>query len=427
MKMRSVLLAGVALPAFSLAVMAADLPMRSAPIIEPLPMLSWSGFYVGVHGGYGFGQTRFAVPPVFSFAGLGSNGYVFGGRVGFDWQFAQRWVAGIVGEYNATDINSRIGIGPIAIEARTRDSWAVRGRLGYLLTPATMIYATGGWTETNTRLSIGAIGINQRFSGAVVGAGIETRLQGNWFLNAEYVHNFYDGRTFLGVLNVKPSSGVARVGLSYKFGAFGLSSAAVNFAPPMRSSWTGFFAGVQGGYGWTNTTFAVPGLFSFRGVGSQGATGGLIAGYDYQISPNFVAGVEVDASVSDVKSTINIVGFNITGKSDWNAGVRARLGYLFTPSTMPYVAAGYGWEDRSVSTPIPGINPSATFSGFQVAAGIETLVTSNISARAEYVHTFNNSRTFIAAPITWKPESGKVRFGLTYKFGGDVLPVVAKY
>ncbi len=390
-------------------------------------MLTWSGLYVGVHAGYGFSQTEFSVPPLFNFAGLGSNGWLVGARVGFDWQFAQRWVAGLVGDYNASGINSRLTIGPIAVDAGSNSSHALRARLGYLVTPSTMLYATGGWAQTNSKITLGAFGISRSFSGFVVGAGVETRIQGNWFLNAEYLHNFYDGRTFVGLLNVKPTSGVARVGLSYKFGVPGLSSASANFASPVRSSWTGFFAGVQGGYGWTNTTFAVPGLFNFRGIGSKGLTGGVIAGYDHQLSPLFVAGIEVDASISDVKSTINVVGFNVTGKSDWNAGVRARLGYLFTPSTMPYVAAGYGWESRSVSTPIPGINPSATFSGLQVAAGIETLVTSNISARAEYVHSFNDAKTFIAAPITWKPETGKVRIGLTYKFGGETGPVVAKF
>jgi outer membrane immunogenic protein len=155
-------------------------------------------------------------------------------------------------------------------------------------------------------------------------------------------------------------------------------------------------------------------------------SGGLIGGYDQQLSPEWVIGAEGDLSVADTKASLNFGGFTVEGKSAWNAGLRARAGYLFTPTTMPFLTVGYGWEDRKISSTGGVVNRDITFGGLQIGAGIETLVTSNISARLEYVHTFYQAKTLVA-PLTYKPESGRVMLGVSYKFGGDATAVVAKY
>ncbi|MET0530191.1 MAG: outer membrane beta-barrel protein [Microvirga sp.] len=53
--MKNFLLSSVALLGFTAGAMAADLPRRAAPpIYAPIPVFSWSGFYVGVNAGYGW-------------------------------------------------------------------------------------------------------------------------------------------------------------------------------------------------------------------------------------------------------------------------------------------------------------------------------------------------------------------------------------
>src|SRR3954454_17421689 len=83
----------------SSAAVAADLPVFSPP---PAPMLSttpiaynWSGFYIGAHGGWGFGNGEANGDPV-------DDGFVVGGQIGVNWQFNQ-FVLGIEGDGSFVD------------------------------------------------------------------------------------------------------------------------------------------------------------------------------------------------------------------------------------------------------------------------------------------------------------------------------------
>ena len=420
------LLAASTLALCATGALAADLPSRASAPAFVAPMFTWTGFYAGVHAGYTFGSSEVSLGGLGNLDGIGSNGWLVGGKLGYDWQFAQRWVAGLVVDGSISDVNSELRILGFNAEVAAKHAYSVRARLGYLLSPSTMLYGTAGWSWMKAKLTAGPVNISETFDGFVLGAGIETNLSGNWFLSAEYLYNFYGEKTFVGVLGVKPSAGEARIGLSYKFGGVGPASAYPVFATA-ATSWTGFHLGVQAGYDFTNTSITAAPLLSFRGIGSQGFTGGLLAGYDWQMLPNWVVGIEADASISSVESTLTVLGVNaVTAKSDWNAAVRARVGYLFTPNALVYVGAGYGWTDASVTTPLPAINNSQTFGGFQLAAGVEAKIAQNWSARAEYVHTFYDAETYIG-PVRWQPESGKYRLGVSYRFGGAAAPVLARY
>src|SRR5438876_1166892 len=87
--------------------MAADLPVRAAPVY-PAPVAvapTWTGLYVGFNGGWGWTQNNnVSVTPTGAIAGAfpafsishQSNGAVFGGQLGYNWQ-AGNWVFGIEG------------------------------------------------------------------------------------------------------------------------------------------------------------------------------------------------------------------------------------------------------------------------------------------------------------------------------------------
>ena len=51
---------------------------------------SWSGFYLGVHGGYGWKENDFdevvALNPLVNFGNINSKGSVWGGQAGYNWQ-----------------------------------------------------------------------------------------------------------------------------------------------------------------------------------------------------------------------------------------------------------------------------------------------------------------------------------------------------
>jgi outer membrane immunogenic protein len=403
---------------------AADLGVPRMPVAGEvsMPGFTWTGVYLGLHAGYGFANTSLSVPGTFSFSGIGSNGWQVGGRIGADYQFAQRWVVGAQVEGNLSGIDTVITQGGNSAKISGDRRWAVRARLGFLLTPETMLYATGGWSQGH--IAVSGLGGNGGLttSGWQIGGGIETRIAGNWFAHAEYVHTYSNAIGQFQPVSVRPSLGTARVGLSYRFG-FGPSQP--SFAAPRRADWTGFYAGVQGGYGFGNTTVSVPGAFAFRGIGSQGLFAGVIGGYDHQFAgTNIVAGIEADIGISTVKTSLNIAGFGLSIGSDWNAGVRARLGYVMGGSIMPYVMAGYGWTHVNFS--VPGVNAGLSTAGLQLGAGVETMLTTNLALRADYIYQFGTSRE-IAAPLAARIDSGRARVGLTWKFGGEPAAVIARY
>lgn len=406
---------------------AADLQSPRGPVLAEIaaPGFGWTGVYAGLHAGYGFANTSISVPGLFGFSGNGANGWLVGGKIGADYQFARRWIAGVLAEGNLQAIDTTISAGGMTVARVSGDMrWAIRARLGFLLTPETMIYATGGWSQGRTTFSLTGLGSASLItSGWQIGGGLETRLAGNVFLHAEYVHTFSNGIGQFAPLVVKPTSGTARIGLSYRFG---MGNAYPAFASDARRNWSGFFAGVQGGYGFGNTTLSAPGVFGFTGIGSQGVFGGIVAGYDHQFAGTaVVAGIEADASLSAIQTRIDAGGPSASIGSDWNIGVRARLGYVLAGSVMPYIAAGYGWTHIKASG--LGIGFGETMGGVQLAAGVETMITPNVTLRAEYVHQFNASRPLIPGLLNYRTESGRARVGVTWKFGGNDAAVVARY
>jgi outer membrane immunogenic protein len=383
-----------------------------------------------VNAGYSFANTKLSAGGV-SLRGIGSDGPTVGVTGGFDYQFAPRWVGGVALDANLDGVNSKLDVAGAGTVAKIEDqwSWAARARLGYLTTPSTMLYLTAGWSWLHSKTSTILPGFNasHESDGPVVGAGFETHLAGGWFLHGEYLYTFlnsYNSPLAPG-LKVEPRTQVARLGLTYKIGLPGFGPGFVPEPVPQRANWTGFFIGLQGGYGMANTTADISGAGKFRGLGSDGVFGGLIAGYDYQVAPRIVLGAEADVSASNIDSEISGVGADVKASNDWDWSVRGRAGYLITPGTMLFAAVGYDAAHVKLSG-IPNFSWSSTLDGVQFGGGIETALTDHISLRAEYLHTLYGSKT-VFGPISIKPSAGKARIGITYKFGSPAPAVVAKY
>lgn len=406
-------------------VQAADLGVPRSPVAATVVAegFSWTALYGGLHAGHGFSNTTISVPGFASFSGVGANGWLIGGKIGADWQVAQRFVIGALIEGDLSRIDTTLGLLGQTAKISADRRWAVRGRAGYLLTPETMVYATAGWSQGHASVSVAGNSLGLTTNGWQVGGGVETRIANNWFAHAEYVHTFTNALNPIPGLSLRPQVGTARAGVTYRFGLGGSQQAA--FAAPRRGNWSGFHIGVQGGYALANTTLSVPGLFSLRGLGAQGLFGGILAGYDHQFAgTSVVLGVEADASLSAAKTSLNTGLFNASLAGDWDVGVRARLGYVLGGSVMPYVSAGYGFTHVKLSSPV--FNASDVTHGFQLGGGVETLLTPNLSLRAEYIHSFGTTRDVIA-PLRYRVESGRARLGLSWKFGGETAAVVARY
>src|SRR5580698_1192695 len=80
---------------------AADLPARTytkAPAVVPPPVINWTGLYIGVEGGGGWGRDNWFYPTPATFTNHNISGGVAGGVIGYNWQApGTNWVFGVEG------------------------------------------------------------------------------------------------------------------------------------------------------------------------------------------------------------------------------------------------------------------------------------------------------------------------------------------
>src|SRR5262245_24040968 len=161
---------------------AADLPRKAPAAPPPPPVYNWTGFYLGIHAGGAWttGDSNFdPLPDPVSWNrspetfGLSKASGLIGAHVGYNWQFAPTWVVGLEGDWSWTNnnsseiVNTRNSAGvpfvPASPAIMTRDlDWlaTIRGRLGYLVTPDLLLYATGGaaFGHVNYNASLESVG-----------------------------------------------------------------------------------------------------------------------------------------------------------------------------------------------------------------------------------------------------------------------------
>jgi len=110
--------------AFTQNATAADVPVKAPVAPVPAPIYSWTGFYVGVHAGWGWSSSTVTVTPSPAFVSASgyethsfdqnSDGFIGGGQIGYNWQFAPNWMVGIEGDFSGTGIRETT-IVPITI------------------------------------------------------------------------------------------------------------------------------------------------------------------------------------------------------------------------------------------------------------------------------------------------------------------------
>ena len=266
--------------------LAADLPapVYKVPTVTPVGW-SWTGFYVGGEAGGKWTRDEWTATSLRD--GPPTNGAVFlpvdssspttftttsgrfGGFAGDNWQFAPQFVAGIEADWAwANNSASASGFPGCALAACTTgtfvglpgpvgggditsvtERWdaSVRGRLGFLVAPNWLLYATGGVAWQNQRINgncgpfatsfycngppqpaPSAISLTNTLTGWTVGAGVEWHIWQNWSVRGEYRYAnfgmnsdvFAFGSTATNNtyrFNVKTETQLATFGLAYKF------------------------------------------------------------------------------------------------------------------------------------------------------------------------------------------------------------------
>ncbi|MDB5595227.1 MAG: outer membrane protein Omp31 precursor [Hyphomicrobiales bacterium] len=243
------LLFSTALVAVATTAYAADLPAR-APAPYPAPVFTWTGFYVGVNGGYAGDKFRYPFSGDIGgtlFAGsasLNSSGFLGGAQIGYNWQFANGIVGGVEADYAFSNVEGKLSLGAAAtglngsINAGSKLSGlgSVRARVGYGWDRA-LFFVTGGWAYGRVKSSLNAeanvlggfsLSTSDNLNGWALGAGVEYALTNNISIKTEYLYvdlgnsTLYsrDYRPNLAAsakLDVETKLHVVRAGVNYRF------------------------------------------------------------------------------------------------------------------------------------------------------------------------------------------------------------------
>ena len=217
--MKKLLLAGASLLAMGVvSASAADLPARmpaKAPAYVAPMAYSWTGFYLGLNGGYGFGRSEFnGTLPSGSFD---AGGGLFGATVGYNWQTGPV-VFGLEGDIDWSGMRGSGTCGGLSCSTRNDYLATIRGRLGYAM-DRWMPYITGGAAIGNVKTSIAGFGdTNNTKAGWTLGGGIEASLMGPWTAKVEYLHvDLGEADTAVAGTSAKFTSDIIRGGINYKF------------------------------------------------------------------------------------------------------------------------------------------------------------------------------------------------------------------
>jgi outer membrane immunogenic protein len=223
-----ILLGGVAL-AFAAAApaTAADLPRGAprpvvkAPVVAPLAY-DWTGFYVGINGGGGWGRSNFdgitGTPDHFN-----TSGWVAGGTAGYNLQYGHA-VFGLEGDIDWSNLNGSAScVGGLAT-CQVKNDWlgTARGRFGFAF-DRFLPFVTGGLAVGDINANVPGFGsASTTNTGWTAGGGLEVALSRNWTAKAEYLHvdlgTLNCGTACTGTSsNVDFSTNLVRGGLNFKF------------------------------------------------------------------------------------------------------------------------------------------------------------------------------------------------------------------
>ena len=242
---------------------AADLPVPAGPVPAYYPVATvydWGGGYIGINGGYAFGQSDWGADPL-NPSGLSStgnfnvNGGLVGGTIGVSGQWGA-WVFGVEGDFDwqglqgtsnssfcTSLITSGLATVPPAsaagLSCKTASNWlgTLRARFGYAW-DRVLVYGTAGGAGANVETALTGLPYQSSPAfGWTVGAGVEVALAEHWTFKVEYLfvdlgnaacnHSYSCGIDLAATaaapalgsnMTVKLNENLIRVGRNFKYG-----------------------------------------------------------------------------------------------------------------------------------------------------------------------------------------------------------------
>jgi len=216
--------------------LAADLRPPPPP---PPPMFTWTGFYIGIQGGFGAGDLERTLVTTGATFSHETSGGLIGGTLGYNFQTGP-WVFGFEADYAWADIGRSItcfeAIVPGLRCGSSLESFGTaRLRLGGGW-DRVLLYGTGGLAFGDQAIFIedtvtGERRSRSRFAvGWTIGGGLEWAFYPGWSFKAEALYfdiepeRLSTGGTLLGALLAEPvgidsrhTGVIVRGGINYRF------------------------------------------------------------------------------------------------------------------------------------------------------------------------------------------------------------------
>jgi outer membrane immunogenic protein len=258
-------------------------------------------------------------------------------------------------------------------------------------------------------------------------------------------------------------------------------------APPMvvdpGYDWSGFYAGLNIGYGWggsstvANFNDATSGALLSSTAGKfdmNGVNGGGQIGYNWQ-SANWVFGLEADIQAADQNGSADAicpggvgtlngvcsighhgdtfthdglpVTSHLTEKLEWFGTVRGRIGTTITPRVLVYATGGLAYGQVDATETVNGTNIigpggmnsetrtafTSTFSnsstrvGWTAGAGIEGALAGNWTAKLEYLYLDLGTTSGAFTTPLIVPGGAFLSSGYSSHFTDNILRVGVNY
>jgi outer membrane immunogenic protein len=181
-------------------------------------------------------------------------------------------------------------------------------------------------------------------------------------------------------------AGISALAMVTMIGAANAADVARRQAMPAKApvyvapiyNWTGFYAGINGGYGWGSSEWT-------NGAGSTGSfdvNGGVVGGtigYNWQMGQT-VFGIEGDLDWSGISGST----LGVETKNNWLGTVRGRVGYAFD-RIMPYITGGLAVGDVEANAAGFG-SETTTNVGWTLGGGAEFALAGPWTAKLEYLY-----------------------------------------
>ncbi len=363
------------------------------------------------------------------FADYGLAGKLF---AGYGYEIAD-WHIGLEGDISLSDAEWNHARLPGGRIFSVRRNWAagLSAMAGRRLTGGSLLYGRAGlkYAEFDTDYetpSGSRFDDRQRKLGLGLGVGAEAPVGRNVAVRMEYDYTAFDDYEMVipsGTDIFANHESAMWLGVSYS-----LQGRAPGPSDTQPADFSGFHAGVQAGHGvLLSNDLTGPrdaGSTIVADFGDAGFTGGVFAGYDFQVG-RFVIGGEVDAEISDAMwdHEREPTGRSFSLEKQYSLGASLRAGYVLGQAALVYARAGvvHAGLEHGFVRGMTAVSTDLDETALRVGLGMEMPMSERLNVRLDFSHTDYGRQTVFIPGAGNGNESFDIsetlfRLGTAYRF-----------